>query len=380
VEFTVRRKERQESMLDINLCAECGVPEPFSMGHLWLNNGDIVQSLNQKARMGFIECENLDPLFRNIAGIIGLPIDPMIVNICARGTELYLKSLIPKEVREMVRGQILPDSNPFADLITSFCHVIGYGEYEFLDSRLEDDEDDYSRMHILHPFSVPEAAGSYAGALSAVLGGEHEIAYEEIRPGLFEFVSHWTKYPDVMKEKLRLNEYHRREGDIYLERCGTCGCPKAFRDYHWYLDKGAIVNGQNGRRMALLGYEMLDAVFKALEGELGDTFPRVVVEAQKKFAKTGFYSIEEISDVGTFRTQLALRGLGNLREVTMGRNGLRMRIDNASAHLMTIGMAQGLFEVDVDVESFADWELSEEGDLQVEVSPRRLKEFIHAGA
>jgi hypothetical protein len=64
----------------------------------------------------------------------------------------------------------------------------------------------------------------------------------------------------------------------------------------------------------------------------------------------------------------------------MGRNGLRMRIDNASAHLMTIGMAQGLFEVDVDVESFADWELSEEGDLQVEVSPRRLKEFIHAGA
>jgi hypothetical protein len=46
--------------------------------------------------------------------------------------------------------------------------------------------------------------------------------------------------------------------------------------------------------------------------------------------------------------------------------------------LMTIGMAQGLFEVDVD--SFADWELSGEGNLQVEVSPRRLKEFIHAGA
>lgn len=364
-------------MLDVNFCSECGVPEPFSKGHLWLNNGDIVQSLNPKARMGFIECENLDPLFRNIAGIIGMPIDPMIVNICARGTELYLNSLIPGEIKEMVRARRLSD-NPFQDLITSFCHVIGYGKYEFLDYRWEDDEDDYSRMRILHPFSVPEAAGSYAGALSAVIGGEHDVSYEEIRPGLFEFVTHWTEYSDVMKEKLRLFEYHRRDGDIELERCGTCGCPEAFNDYHWYLDKGAIVNGHTGRRMALLGYEMLDAVFKALEAELGDTIPRVVVEAQKKFAKTGFYSIEEISDVGTFRTQLALRGLGNLREVTIGRSGLRMRIDNASAHLMTIGMAQGLFEVDVDLESFADWELSEDGNLEVEVSPRRLIAFIHS--
>lgn len=49
-----------------------------------------------------------------------------------------------------------------------------------------------------------------------------------------------------------------------------------------------------------------------------------------------------------------------------------------SGHLMTIGMVQGLFETAFDVESFVDWELSEEGDLTVEVTPRSIRAFITA--
>ncbi len=130
--------------------------------------------------------------------------------------------------------------------------------------------------------------------------------------------------------------------------------------------------------MALLGLELLDRVFTALEEELGDTVPRVIVEAQRRFVKTGFYSIEEVSNEEEFRAELALRGLGNLREITIGTSGLRMRIDNVSGHLLTIGMVQGLFETALDTESFVDWDLSEEGDLTVEVTPRSIREFISA--
>jgi len=166
--------------------------------------------------------------------------------------------------------------------------------------------------------------------------------------------------------------YHREDGDIELDRCGTCGCLKAFTGYNWDVENGLIMNGHTGRRMALLGFELVDSLFRALEAELGETIPRVVVEAQKEFTKTGFYSISEVNDEGYLRAELALRGLGNLREIKIGSNGLKMRINNVSGHLMTIGMVQGLFEMAFDLESTVDWELSDEGDLEVQVSPRSI--------
>lgn len=60
----------------------------------------------------------------------------------------------------------------------------------------------------------------------------------------------------------------------------------------------------------------------------------------------------------------------------MNPKGLRLRIDNVSGHLLTIGIVQGLFEMARGIDSFADWELSEEGNLSVEVTPRGIREFI----
>src|SRR4030042_4224783 len=119
--------------------------------------------------------------------------------------------------------------------------------------------------------------------------------------------------------------------------------------------------------MAMLGPGMMDLLFAELERELGDTIPEVAVEAQRRFTKTGFYSIEQVSDEGDFRTQLALRGLGNLREIKMGPPGLFMRIDNVVGHLLTVGMVQGLFEMAFDVDSSVEWALSEDGNREGEI-------------
>ncbi len=355
--------------MQVELCEECGVPEPFYQGQKWLNNGDIVQAANPAARLGFIECENLDPLFRNISAIIGLPIDHLVTNITARGTKLYMDGLIPKEIKELVQKRAL-GLDIFIDSITTYCEVVGFGKYEFMDYRYEKDEDDFAKMRILHPFSVPEAAGAFAGAESAVIGGEHEISYVEVAPDLWEYTSRWTRYPDVLKEKIQIYSYRHVDGGLELECCKSCGSPKAFSEYHWYLDKGVIINGYTGRRMTLLGHELLDSVLCALENELGDAIPRVVVEAQRRFVKTGFYSFEHVGNEGDFRTQLALRGLGNLRKVKMGTEGMEVSIDNAACHLILVGMAQGLFEMALDVESDVDWELTDGGELRVEVLPR----------
>jgi len=356
-------------MLEVSRCPECNVPEPISQSQEWLNNGDIVQRLNPEARLGFIECENLDPLFRTMGEIIGISIEPMIVNITARGLELYMRSLVPQEARDMIVAKQL-DPGSFSDSILTLCHVSGFGKYETIGYRYERDEDDYGKYHITKPFSVPLAAGAMAGASSSLVGGQHEITYRELSPGLYEFKTTWTEYPEELMERFETVPYNHRDGDVELERCSACGLPRAFTNYRWELEEGLIVNEHTGRRMVLLSPGIQDVLFDELEKELGDTIPKVVVEAQRRFTKTGFYSIEQVSDEGDFRTQLALRGLGNLQEIKMGSAGVFMRIDNAAGYLMTVGMVQGLFEMAFDVESNVEWALSDAGNLDVEITPK----------
>ncbi len=361
-------KGRDAKMLDISACPECKTPSSFTAGQAWLNNGDIVQKANQTARMIFLECENLDPLFANMGDIIGFPVEELVENITARGAAIYMERLIPDELKELIRaGEI--DFGFLIKAVIQYSHVLGYGKYEFVGLRYERDEDDYYKQRVFKPFSLPIAAGNLAGVLSAAVGGEHSVTRVEISPGLYEFTSAWTEYPESIKERLALKGYEHREGDIELERCPGCGCPSGLSAFRWPLDEGTIVNSQTGRRMAVLGAEFLDNVFDALESELGETIPAVVIEAQRRFTKTGFYSIEQVQNEEEFRTQLALRGLGNLRMIRMGTRGLRLRLDNAAAYLMVAGMAQGLFELALDVDSRVEWELSGDGELLVEVKP-----------
>jgi hypothetical protein len=121
--------------------------------------------------------------------------------------------------------------------------------------------------------------------------------------------------------------------------------------------------------MGIIHPSVLDPIFEELEQELGEAIPEVVIEAQKVFTKTGFYSPEEIRNEEDFRTQLALRGMGNLRDLKMNAEGLRMRLENVCMHLMVIGLVQGLFELAFDTRSGVEWELSEQGDLEVEITP-----------
>jgi hypothetical protein len=356
-------------MPDIVCCPECNVPELISQSVDWLNNGDIVQKLNPQARMGFIESENFDPLFHNMGQIIGISIEPMIMNIAARGVEAYMKRVVPQQARDMMVARQL-DVKSFAEYTCTLAHVYGFGKYEALDYRYERDAEDYAKHNITKPFSLPLAAGAMAGTLSSMVEGQYQVAYKERSPSIYEFKASWTEYPEELMERFDAVRYEHRDGDIEFERCGSCGMPKVVAQYRWLLEEGQIVNESTGRRMVLLAPGIQDLLFLELEKELGDTIPKVVVEAQRRFTKTGFYSIEQVADEGDFRTQLALRGLGNLRDIKMRSSGVSMHVDNAAGYLMAIGMIQGVFETAFGGESDVEWALSEMGDLEVEIKPK----------
>jgi hypothetical protein len=254
------------------------------------------------------------------------------------------------------------------DVIREMGLLMGYGNYELLDWRYEQDDDDYCIDRLSEPFYLPFACGSQAATLEAVTDREHDVSCTQVSPDVYDLTCFPSPHPAELKDRMWVEYYHHEEGDLELDTCPSCGGPRALSAFKWFANRGVIAHVKTGRRMAIMGPQMLDPVYYELEDELGDAIPRAVVEAQRRFTKTGFYTIEDISDEWDFRTQLALRGLGNLRELKIRRRGLVMRLENAALPLMIVGMMQGIFDAAFDLDSTVAWMFSE-GDLEVEVIP-----------
>jgi hypothetical protein len=350
-------------------CPECGVPEHITKEHLWLDNGDIVQSRDHSNRMNFFESENFDPLFRNIEEIIGMSIEHIAVTAMRRAVRGYLSRIVPKELVKMIQaGEV--DPMPVIVAIINVAKMMGYGRQELIEYRLENDEDDYCTVDMLEPFSVPLTCGAIIGAVEAVVNRDYGAMFGKLSKSRFRVAASRFDHPEEIMTRMRPPAYVHREGSMELERCATCGGPQLLSGFHWLIDQGIIINQATRRRIVMIGPAEIDPIFEELELELGETIPSIVVEAQRQFTKSGFYRMEEVDAEWDFRNLLALRGLGNLREIKLRRRGLHMILDNVALPLLVVGIVQGVFEAAFDVDSTVEWEVSEGGDLHVEVLPR----------
>lgn len=357
-------------MIQVIRCPECGVPEHFGDNHIWLNSGVIVPKGDLKHRMVFIESENIDPLYRSIEEIIGVPIEHIIIRAQGRSTRDYLRKWISRDFKDKVRERILPAESAI-EMMESNERVLGYGSSTCLEVLYEGEEggENFILVRLAEPYSFANWCGQMAGACEAITDYYHAIAYEEVGPDTYDVRAYVSEAPSELEDRALRQEYQHREGDIELELCPTCESPTALSQFEWILERGIIRDRTNARRMSISGDASLQSTFDELEDELGDTIPRTVVEAQRRFIRTGFYSTEGFGDEGMMRSYFALRGLGNLREAKVGKKGVSLRLDKAGVCLMIVGMIQGLFELAFGVDSHVEWELSEEGDLRVEVTP-----------
>jgi len=318
--------------------------------------------------MALIECENLDPLFAGIGQLIGSPIEHIVVEAVRKNMRSYLKRFVTDDVRERILVGGL-DPAEVDKLFMATSEPMGYGTYQPVDSRFEQDGDDYNTVSVSEPFSVPICAASHCAAMEAILGYDHAVTYSQIDPQLYSITAFPSPQPRAYEDRLHTRRYEHQDGDLELERCPSCGGPKALSMCTWYLNRGIIFNKPLKRRMAFVGPAELDPIFAELQEELGDMIPQIIVEAQRRFTKTGFYTIDEVQNEGDFRIQLALRGLGNLRELKINKRGMHMLVENAALPTMIVGMMQGIFEMTFDMETELEWEVSR-GNLRVELLPK----------
>ncbi len=354
---------------DVPRCPECGVPKYVSQEHTWLSDGSMVQTRLRETRIAFLESENWDPIWLSISRLIGVPIERIVIDASRRAILGYMRQFVTDEMREMLRQGQFPLDAVF-ETTFELVRVAGTADPSFVDARFEQTADDFIVIRYRNPFSVPLMAGVLAGTVESYTGRKAGVVYKKVPPDSIEVKVFEAEHPEELKGRLQFESYHPVEGSIHLEKCAGCGAPSALSKYKWDIDAGVITSSTTGRRMSLaVGPPMIDAIFSELENELGEDVPLIAVESQRRFVRNGPYMVSEITNEDDMRRELAVRGLGELKYLKMGKKGVQMTLEHATMHLWVAGLTQGLYELVFGEESEVEWELSEDARLEVNVTP-----------
>ena len=352
-------------MAGVKLCPECGAALRLVREHEWLENGTIIQRKNPDHRMVFFEIHNLVGTFREIESIIGMPIERIIVEAKRRATFDFIDKAYSSLVKWVVRA--LVGVRPVVRSISALGKVMGYGNIRLKSLRRVHGKGDYVTVTVENPYCLELFCGDMLGSFEAIDLREGSVSYREVSPGTYEVTAFISRHPVELQERLQARPYSRKPGDIRLERCSGCGGPQGLRNYRWDTERGTITHRDTGWRMAMFGPATVDVIFEELERELGEEIPRVVVEAQRRFVKSGVMTARNARGFGDFRAQMALRGLGNVVSFQVDEKKLSMHIENPCMHLLLAGLTLGIYEVAFGVEGRVGWHLDDEGDMHIEV-------------
>ena len=348
-------------MEKIKLCAECGVPVLVTEGHIWHDNGVITQTSDPDHRMVFAESETIDALFAGIEDIIGLSVEKIVIESKRRGVKQYVEKMLSplkrKASRHLGTGVVI-------DRLSMNGRAFGYGDIGLVDRRRKGDREDYITMSIKNPHSLLLICGEVLGAWEAIDGRDHRLEYEEVSRGLFHITNRVGEHPIELSERLTFEKYPIKHDNITYERCQTCGIPLEIAKCTWDLAEGTIIHSGTGRRMSLFGPRGLEAILNDLEAELGDTIPSIVVEAFRLYMKELMSDMGWLSDLEGYRRMIGYRGLGNVTRYEPDETSAKVTLENPCLVLLLVGMMQGLFELNRNVDSSSCvYERSPDGDL-----------------
>ncbi|MBN2027309.1 MAG: hypothetical protein JW854_11180 [Actinobacteria bacterium] len=376
-------------MDEIELCEACGTPLFVSREFSWNANGTITLSGNPNSRMVFFESDSIDELFGGIEELIGFSIANIVIESKSRDTRGYIERLLTPEksgfMPEQWRGGMgvmdhMTQDQKAASLavirsvtqdMTNLSRIYGYGDQR-LGTSWESGGDYPWRSQLYHnPYSLLFAAADNLGTNEVFEKTEMWVSWEEAGKDTYNIVVYPEKHPVDIKERLKKKRFDPKPGGIDYERCSGCGLPHEVAQLEYNLRDGTYFHPDTGWRMAIFGPTPIDAVFKDLEAELGETIPETVMEAQRRYIKSA-WGVERWNRSGaTFQKIIAVRGLGNQVKFEGDRSHLEMRIENSCLHLPIIGTIQALVELAYRAESSrVEWELHGDGDLDLNVIVR----------
>jgi hypothetical protein len=380
---------REVAMNELELCPGCGVPLIVSRNLYWDTNGVIVVKASPRSRFVFFESDTIDEMLKGIEDMIGLPIEHIVLESRSREARRYIERSFPPALCEPIRdyvsrktaGENIPPETErglmemFKGVTQSIIDIgraYGYGDQRLEDAWERGEAFPWRTQVIRNPHSKLNFIGDQLGSIEAIEGLDMKVEYTEMESGAYR-VSMWPGgHPVGLAERLKRKRYDFKPGEILYDRCSECEIPLEVASRDWDIQKGAITDPATGWRMAVFGPSPMDAIFDDLEAELGEAIPEMVIEAQRRHIKSAWSSEAWNRPEKTFQHMFAVRGLGNLVDFEGDSDHLSVRIENSCYHLPVIGTIQALVELTYRVDgSDLAWELSEDGDLSVNVAMLR---------
>lgn len=373
-------------MVNKRKCPACGVPILIGQELRWGEDGVIHLSRSPRNRMVLYESRIIDSVFRGVEDLIGLPIGHIVIESRRREVKKYMEGVFPAWIRRtlMFANDAL-DGIPgvrrlgaqvrerlgksVAGRVFDIGRLYGYGDAE--PGPLWETGDLYPwRDTVVHqPYSVFFYAAECLASVEAFEGKDHWVSIEELGEETYLFRVRPGQHPVELKERLGRKRYAFKPGNIRFDRCPECGVPREVARLEWDLERGTIIDPDNGRRMALFGPHAVDAVLMDLEAELGEAVLETVIEVQRRYVKSRVGEENWRRRGTTFARMAALRGLGYVARFEADEKHLSVTICNACMPHLDVGMAQALYEIAMGKDnSERFWSFSEDGILDITVS------------
>jgi hypothetical protein len=375
-------------MSTIERCGTCGIPAMIGRELNWEGNGVISLANSPRDRMALFESTTIDSMFKGMEEIVGEPIEPMVIESRRRETRKFMERSFPFEVRNVnllgerdmqagssVYGRAFMETvtkmrKEMNERVLTVGTVFGYGK-QSLSEKWDTGEDYPWRTQIIrNPYSVPLWVADTLGTVEAFEGIDMWVAYKKVGADYLRVTASPGKHPVELAQRLKRRHYDFKPGSIEYERCDECGVPLHISRYRWDLEEGTITATDTGRRVAILGPLALEAIMDDLEAAHGKIVIEAAIEAQRRYVHTRVTAEELGNLVYSMQGLTALRGLGNVTRFDADKERVSITIENSCMHLVVVGMAQALYELALNRDgSTREWELSEDGDLFLNISP-----------
>jgi hypothetical protein len=371
-------------MVKTERCEGCGVPVIIGRDLHWGDNGVITLANSPLNRMVFFESNTIDNLFKGMEELIEGPIEPIVIESRRRETRRFMEKSFPFEVRNIVLfgdPESNADKTPYSravmesvikarremnERVMEVGTVFGYGEQSLSDKWDRGERYPWRTQIIRNPYSVPLWVADTLGTVEAFEGEDMCVESEDLGGNSYRVTVTPGEHPVELKKRLKRRHYEFKPGSLRFDRCPECELPLEISGYVWNLKEGIITASDTGRRVAILGPLAIDAIFDDLEAEYGPDIQEAAIEAQRRYVKSMVGEEDIAKLMASYRSLIALRGLGNIAGFEADERRLELTIENSCLRLMLVGMAKALYELALKKESSSHaWELSKDGDLSI---------------
>ncbi|MEW6555126.1 MAG: hypothetical protein AB1384_12675 [Actinomycetota bacterium] len=347
-------------MKKIMVCADCGVPIEISRGSRWEDNGTIDALRTPGQRSLLYEVEGIDGLFRNIEKLVGQSVNRVVAEGKRKNSleflESYFSGITGLLARTVGRRRVY---NTIASLGATF----GYGHFEIRDIR----RGEYVIVFARNVYSMPLLTGDLVATFNVTERLPANVSIEEESDGYLIRIERGNELEEELTSRLEAEILVPKPGDIAFDTCPSCGAPIDLKQWRFDTEEGVITDTVTGRRMASMGIEQIDAVLRELEAELGKEFAEIILRAQRDYVLNNLGKEEMAQGRSYVRHFFALRGMGNLVEYEIDDGRLQARVENARPPLLVAGILYGVFELLTGRESSIDYNLHDDGSLDIRV-------------